>query len=580
MVLSFVSANAFSQIQELWGMTSRGGQHDSGVVFKTDTAGDFYEIVHHFANHRPEGGLTVGSDGTLYGMTLTGGQFRGGTIFGIDPKSQKLSILFEFENDSTGVYPRGNLIEVNGLFYCLAQGGKAGGGTVFSFDPQTNSVKRLADLLKSPHAHAPIGSFAEGPNGNLFATTKWGGNSIFAGLGTIIEYDLALDTLFVRAKFEGDSTGEQPDGNLLLHANGLFYGLATHGGHNGQGVLYSFNPKTQTIMAVHHFNKSSTGEFPDGSLMIAKNGKLYGGTAGGGDSSAGVFFEFNPATSTYKKLFSFPGKTGASSAVGELIQSSNGKLYGLTKRGGKYGFGTLYEYDIATEKFAVKHEFSRTNGGFPVRPRLVEITNCRSRTQYKTESCDAFTSPSGKYTWNESGVYFDTVSNVNGCDSFLSVDVSIVAVDTTVTMVDSATLMAQDSMATYQWLDCNDTYSPLNGETKRLLTNVRSNGSYAVQITKGSCIDTSSCYSIVPTNIDRIKELEVSVFPNPAQNVVYVGSNRSKSSLTIYSTSGQVVLQTTISNENIVDISALSSGFYLLHVNSNAQIWRKTFVIK
>ncbi|MCR9173407.1 MAG: T9SS type A sorting domain-containing protein [bacterium] len=40
-------------------------------------------------------------------------------------------------------------------------------------------------------------------------------------------------------------------------------------------------------------------------------------------------------------------------------------------------------------------------------------------------ACDSYTSPSGNYTWTSSGVYMDTIPNTEGCDSILTIDLTI-----------------------------------------------------------------------------------------------------------------------------------------------------------
>ena len=41
------------------------------------------------------------------------------------------------------------------------------------------------------------------------------------------------------------------------------------------------------------------------------------------------------------------------------------------------------------------------------------------------EACDNFTSPSGIYVWTTSGIYNDTIPNAGGCDSIITIDLTI-----------------------------------------------------------------------------------------------------------------------------------------------------------
>jgi len=73
---------------ELYGVTLYGGSSDAGVVFKIGTAGTGFELLYEFAGgvadgSGPMGSLVLGS-GTLYGVTTQGGDSNSGTIFSLD----------------------------------------------------------------------------------------------------------------------------------------------------------------------------------------------------------------------------------------------------------------------------------------------------------------------------------------------------------------------------------------------------------------------------------------------------------------------------------------------------------------
>lgn len=48
-----------------------------------------------------------------------------------------------------------------------------------------------------------------------------------------------------------------------------------------------------------------------------------------------------------------------------------------------------------------------------------------SYSEIDVNSCDNYISPSGNYFWNESGTYYDTLLNFNGCDSIISIILNI-----------------------------------------------------------------------------------------------------------------------------------------------------------
>ena len=78
------------------------------------------------------------------------------------------------------------------------------------------------------------------------------------------------------------------------------------------------------------------------------------------------------------------------------------------------------------------------------------------------------------------------------------------------------------------------------------------------------------------------QDLEMIVFPNPVSDIltIQMKGQESNSEAIIFNTSGQVVMQSTLTqNINEVQISELRSGTYHLVVKAESQIFRSTFVV-
>ena len=109
-------------------------------------------------------------------------------------------------------------------------------------------------------------------------------------------------------------------------------------------------------------------------------------------------------------------------------------------------------------------------------------------------ACDSLVWNGVNYT--SSGIYNQTLTNVSGCDSVVTLDLGIINVDTSVSYaISSSTLTAIATSATYQWLDCNNNNTPIVGETNQSFSPT-SNGSYAVEVTQNGCTAISSCYTV------------------------------------------------------------------------------------
>ena len=108
--------------------------------------------------------------------------------------------------------------------------------------------------------------------------------------------------------------------------------------------------------------------------------------------------------------------------------------------------------------------------------------------------CFSYTWIANGLTYDSSGVYVDTISTIMGCDSVVTLDLTVNHVDTGVTQNDIE-LTAHASGAMYQWLDCDNGFNPIAGETDSVFTATQ-NGNYAVEITENGCVDTSACFDI------------------------------------------------------------------------------------
>lgn len=170
-----------------------------------------------------------------------------------------------------------------------------------------------------------------------------------------------------------------------------------------------------------------------------------------------------------------------------------------------------------------------------------------SNSQYSTVSdtfCGLYNSPSGKYQWSSSGSYVDTLITQGGCDSIVTVQLTMETLDVSVSAIDDS-LHAHVSNATYQWLDCGNNHAPILGANQQ--TFVPSNyGSYAVQISQYACTDTSACYDVIADNVrSSYPELSFTAYPNPTSGDVTVKFQNitTNSEITVFNSTGVEVLK-------------------------------------
>jgi uncharacterized repeat protein (TIGR03803 family) len=295
----------------------------------------------------------------LYCNAQADGYYGHGTICKLDLATNSLTEVYNF-NHSDGDQPKGALVRsFNGNLYGTTSfGGSNNYGVVFSYNPALSIYTKLRDFSLSDGIN-PSGNLVQASNYVLYGMTPAGGSN---GYGTIFSFYPSSSSLKKIKDFKGQD-GAQPYGGIIQHSGGDLYGMTTNGGANSSGVLFSYNFYTSTYTILVNFNNTS-GSHPYGGLTEASDKKLYGMTFTGGHNDHGVIFSFDPVTLTYKKVWEFFDEDGAY-PDGNLVQASDGKLYGMTTAGGNYGSGNLFSFDPLSNVVTTLFHFESIYGYHP-----------------------------------------------------------------------------------------------------------------------------------------------------------------------------------------------------------------------
>ncbi|MDG1913327.1 MAG: GEVED domain-containing protein [Crocinitomix sp.] len=212
----------------------------------------------------------------------------------------------------------------------------------------------------------------------------------------------------------------------------------------------------------------------------------------------------------------------------------------------------------------------------------VELTiDVETVADFTITACDSYESPSGIYTWTETGVYMDTLTNDAGCDSVMTYDLTINTVNVDVIAGDYE-LSADEIGLIYQWLDCNDDWAEIPGATDQTYSPLE-NGSYAVVITQDGCTDTSDCYDITALSIGSFENAGVRLYPNPTNGIFSLdfGALQSSVYMTIHNPAGQIVCQKQYSEAAKIDVELnVATGVYFITLQlEGAEELRKKIVI-
>ncbi|MBL4705986.1 MAG: T9SS type A sorting domain-containing protein, partial [Flavobacteriales bacterium] len=183
-------------------------------------------------------------------------------------------------------------------------------------------------------------------------------------------------------------------------------------------------------------------------------------------------------------------------------------------------------------------------------------------------ACDSYTWIDGNtYTANNSTATH-LLTAAAGCDSIVTLNLTINIVNVSVTSNDPS-IMANAVGATYKWLDCNNGFSIIAGETAQNFTAVV-NGDYAVEVTENSCTDTSTCVSISGVGIiENSFGNSLIVYPNPTSGHVTVDLGKIYSSINVrlLNVNGQSIRTKNIENSNMVHLEIDGAiGYYFIEI--------------
>lgn len=306
------------------GSTACGQQLGCGTVFELRPNGRGYahRVLYRFGGGTdgflPSGGMIVDASGALYGMTTWGGVSGYGTAFKLTPSGSGYaeSVIYSFTLDNgDGGMPQAALVaDAHGVLYgttsgggngwgseCLAEGGC---GTAFTLTPSGSGyteavIHSFHDANDLSDGIFPSAGLAWGPGGTLVGTTAVGGSGAAAGtVYTLTPVGSGSYAESVAYSFQGGTDGSDPNASVIVGARGVVFGSTAYGGGasggSGYGVVFALTPRGSTYgeRLVYRFAGGQLGAEPN--AVLRAHGTLYGTTANGGPSGAGMVFKLGP----------------------------------------------------------------------------------------------------------------------------------------------------------------------------------------------------------------------------------------------------------------------------------------------
>ena len=166
---------------------------------------------------------------------------------------------------------------------------------------------------------------------------------------------------------------------------------------------------------------------------------------------------------------------------------------------------------------------------------------------------------------------YSVIYTVDGCSSLAaSGTVTVQMYPDVIVSEMNNTLTAQETNGVFQWLDCVNGNSEINGENGQSYAPI-TNGSYSVEIDLNGCVDTSACMQVISISIMEESMFEEYIlYPNPAKtdlNIVGVNDLFSVP-YQVLDLNGKIVLKGVFGSEHKIKVDELSKGVYLLSISN------------
>lgn len=152
-------------------------------------------------------------------------------------------------------------------------------------------------------------------------------------------------------------------------------------------------------------------------------------------------------------------------------------------------------------------------------PFFAVYDQCQHHQDITQTICQGTTYQLGSHTLDSTGIYTEAFDLGNGCDSVLTLDLTVTPVDISVNTT-GASLTANATNASFQWYECN-TDLLIAGATSATFADTL--GSFYVVVTQNGCADTSNCFILSITNQDEfLQSSQLNIWPNPASSELFL----------------------------------------------------------
>ncbi|MEI6085528.1 MAG: choice-of-anchor tandem repeat GloVer-containing protein [Verrucomicrobiota bacterium] len=335
----------------LYGMTTRGGLQNRGVIFSILTNGTGYTVLHDFGSipndgNAPRDNSLVLADGILYGATDSSLSNDQGVVFSIATNGANYQILHYFVyTGSDGLQPYGTLLVTGSSLIGVTHSGSFGppngsNGTIYKMD--TNGLNY--QVIHRFDGNSAAGGRTSG--GLLLLNSTLYGLMAYGSTGAVYSVETDGNNFQVLATFADQFAFYERPLQLITDGTKL-YGLTRSSTQTPFGEVFSIATNGANYQTVHAFPDVPLvpgGAKPSDTLSLDGT-TIIGAAFGGGPNGAGTIFRVNTNGTGFETLISLNPLTGqGSQPYGGLVRLGS-TYYSATQSGHQDVFPTPSDYN-------------------------------------------------------------------------------------------------------------------------------------------------------------------------------------------------------------------------------------------
>jgi uncharacterized repeat protein (TIGR03803 family) len=325
----------------LFGTATEGGSGGQGTVYKVNIDGTGFATLHDFSapapgptppagtnsdGGHPQAGVIISGE-TLYGTTRDIGPVGYGNVFKINTDGTGFTVLHSFHGSNVdGNSPQGSLILSDNTLYGTTS------NNVFKVNTDGTGFAILREFGTNQNPPAlgadPSHSGLVLIGNTLYGMTSGGGSSVlvppFIGTGTVFAVNTDGTGFRIVHNFSPadqldpsvNADGYNPLGQLVLSGNTLF-GITAFGGQLTRGTAFAVDPDGNGFRLLHTFTNmtgflNGDGANPVAGLMLSGD-RVYGATTIGGGFAGGTIYSVKTDGTDFHVHYNFHNGLGAGS---------------------------------------------------------------------------------------------------------------------------------------------------------------------------------------------------------------------------------------------------------------------------